>query len=199
MKQIIKTLGIILVAASVSACSSLVDLGSEQAPERVYLLKPYLLDASSNNSTQRSISVSVTAAPGLDTNKILILEPDAHLNHYASARWPDYSTEVFSSLLRNSLESTRFYSKATDQVSSSADKLSLEIKELYTLNDAFNNAQSVKVVLQGHVECNGASTNIKFSSDIAVSQNKLSVIVAAYQSAVNEVSEQLLNQVLICK
>ena len=197
MKRIFKNVGIILLVSSLSACSSLVDLGSEQAPERVYLLKPYLTEAA--NSGQRTISVSVSSAPGLDTNKILILEPDAHLNHYASARWPDYTTEVFASLIGDALESSTFYSKVSQESSGSNDKLDLEIKALYTLNDALNNAESVTVVLQGHLECNAASTNIKLRSDIAVNQNKLSEIVAAYQTAVNDVSQQLLASITHCK
>ena len=191
-----------LLFSCISACSSLLE--SEQAPERVYLLKPYLPLNNNIKSLQKTISVTVSATPGLDTNKILILEPDAHLNHYASARWADYSTEVLTSLLRNTLESSGAYLRVAAEPSHKSDELSLEIKELYTLNNSENNAESVLITLDGYLECNKVSDNniipLKLHADVSVKQNKLSEIVDAYQMAIDEISKDLLTQLVgVCK
>ena len=192
MKTIKKILLSTLLVMCISACSSL--LKSEQTPERVYLLKPYLSSANNAMPLQKSISLSVSAVPGLDTNKILILEPDAHLNHYASARWTAYSTEVVASLFANTLESRGFYLVNATNSTSKTDALSLEIKEFYTTNS------SVHMNLIGNIECNSENNKkinpIILRAVIAVKDNKLSEIVAAYQIAINQVSKELLEQVV---
>ena len=202
MKDFKKILLLTLLFSCITACSSLLE--SEQAPERVYLLKPYLSSSNNIEPLQKTISVTVSATPGLDTNKILILEPDAHLNHYASARWADYSTEVLASLIRNTLESSGTYLRVVAEPSHKSDELSLEIKELYTLNNSENNAESVLITLDGYLECNNLNVNniipIKLHATVNVKQNRLSEIVDAYQMAIDEVSKDLLTQLVgVCK
>lgn len=205
MKSMKKTLGLLFCMSLLSACSSLFE--NDAPPERIYLLKPMLVDTMlvdkmlvdnpvSNKNTLPSISLSVTAAPGLDTNKILILQPDAHLNHYASARWTDNSTDVFSSLLRNTLESSGRYSRVIRGVTPMLidQTLELEIRELFTLNDRNNMASTVDMSMQGYLNCSDQEHPITLKASERVASNKLSAIVAAYQMLVNTVSQQLLDR-----
>ena len=196
MKNIKKILLSTLLIMCTSACSSL--LKSEEMPERVYLLKPYLSPINNEESLEKDISLSVSAIPGLDTNKILILESDAHLNHYASARWTAYSTEVISSLFSNTLESSGFHLVDAANSTLRTDTINLEIKKFYTTNS------SVHMNVMGNIKCN--SENNKFINPIilraviGVKDNKLSEIVAAYQMAINQVSNDLLDQAIdACK
>jgi len=199
MKNFIRLPLLTLLLTYLSACSSILE--SEQAPERVYLLKPYLSPTlSTNDSEQKYISVSVSTTPGLDTDKILILEPDAHLNHYAAARWTDNTSEVLTSLFRDSLESSGAYLRATSKPLTVSDKLNIEIKEFYTLHDYQNNAESVKISLYAYLECKNTSnkklTPLKLQAISKVNMNKLSEIVKAYQKALDQVSRDLLEQLI---
>ncbi len=57
-------------------------LNSNQPAERVYWLEPFIVQqAVVTDGSQPSLAVSVSAAPGLDTDRLLILEPGARLNH----------------------------------------------------------------------------------------------------------------------
>ncbi len=167
---------------------------SNQPADRVYWLEPFIVQqAVVSDSSQPSLAVSVSAAPGLDTDRLLILEPGARLNHYAAARWPDNIPEVLESLLRTTLESTGQFSRLTrGPASRSIDwALELEVRELYTLA----NARRVHMVLSGYVSCGASDYAIAMQATAGIDDNRLSEIVAAYQHALNEVSRQLVSQV----
>ncbi len=176
---------------SVAACSGL--LNSDQPAEKVYWLEPLIVrQADVADSSMPSLAVSVRAAPGLDTDRLLILAAGARLNHYAAARWPDNIPEVLESLLRTTLESTGRYSRVMRGSSSrrAESELELEIRELYTLE----NALTVRMVLSGYVTCRESGDAIAMQATVGIDDNRLSRIVAAYQSALHDVSRQLVTQ-----
>ncbi len=178
-----------------AACSGL--LNSGQPAERVYWLEPLVVQgANSTDSALASIAISVSAAPGLDTDRLLILGPEARLNHYAAARWPDNIPEVFESLLVITLESTGLYSRvARGSANRSAQQqLELEIRELYVLADSGDNAHTVRMVLSGYLTCPDSDRAISLQAAVSIDDNRLSWIVAAYQQAFNDVSRQLVTQ-----
>ena len=177
----------------IAACSGL--LNSNQPAERVYWLEPLIVPkAVVADGAPPSLAVAVSAAPGLDTNRLLILGPGARLNHYAEARWPDNFPEVLESLLRTTLESTGQYSRVTTQSGyRSADRaLNLEVRELYTLASASEN--TVRMVLRGYVSCSESDHVIAMQANVGIDDNRLSQIVAAYQRALHEISAQLVTQ-----
>ena len=183
--------GVVVLSCGIAACSGM--LNSNQPAERVYWLEPFIVQqAVVTDGPHPSLAVSVSAAPGLDTDRLLILEPGARLNHYAAARWPDNIPEVLESLLRTTLESTGQFSRLTrGPTSRSTDwALELEVRELYTLA----NARRVHMVLSGYVSCGASDYAIAMQATAGIDDNRLSEIVAAYQHALNEVSRQLVAQ-----
>jgi len=68
--------------------------------------------------------------------------------------------------------------------------LELEVRELYTLA----NARKVRMVLSGYVACSGSNHAIAMQANVGIDDNRLSEIVAAYQHALREVSQQLVTQ-----
>ncbi len=178
-----------------SACAGLLE--SKQPAERVYWLEPLIVQQdTSTDAVLQSIAVSVTAVPGLDTDRMLILGPDAHLNYYASARWPDSIAEVLESLLRSTLESTGRYSRVTrGATSQSADlHLELEVRELYALANATDSAHTVRMVLKGYLDCIDDERAIVMQAVAEIRDNRLTEIVAAYQEALGKASQQLVEQ-----
>lgn len=179
----------------VAACSGL--LNSNQPAERVYWLDPLVVQqAAVPDGALPGLAVIVSAAPGLDTDRLLILEPGARLNYYAAARWPDNSPEVVEALLRTTLESTGRYSRVTaGRTYRSADwKLELEVRELYTLANAPEDAGTVRMVLNGYIGCPESDHRIALRADVGIEDDRLSQIVAGYQQALHEISRQLLAQ-----
>ncbi len=172
-------------------------LDSNQPAERVYWLDPLVVQqAAVRDGALPSLTVIVSASPGLDTDRLLILEPGARPNHYAAARWPDNNPEVLEALLRTTLESTGRYSRVTaGQTYRSADwELELEVRELYTLANASEDVDSVRMVLNGYIGCPESDHAIALRADVGIEDNRLSQIVAGYQQALHEISRQLVVQ-----
>jgi len=175
-----------------AACSGL--LNSDQPAERVYWLEALVVQqAVVADDSLPSLAVSVSAVPGLDTDRLLILGPGARLNHYAAARWPDNIPEVLESLLRTTVESTGRYSRVTaGSTSRSTDwALELEVRELYTRADA---SENVRMMLSGYVSCGASDHAIAIQATVGIDDDRLNQIVAAYQQALQEVSRQLVTQ-----
>ena len=179
----------------IAACSGL--LNSDQPAERVYWLEPLVVQgADSADGALPSIAISVNAAPGLDTDRLLILGPEARLNHYAAARWPDNIPEVFESLLAITLESTGLYSRVVKGSAnrSAQQQLELGVRELYALADSGANAHTVRMVLSGYLTCPDSDRAISLQAAVSIDDNRLAWIVAAYQQAFHDVSRQLVTQ-----
>ncbi len=188
-------LGVLALLFGVAGCSGLLD--SDQPPERVYWLEPLIVQESTVvDGARPSLAVSVSAAPGLDTDRLLILGPGARLNHYAAARWPDHFPEVLESLLRTTLESTERYSRVTAGATSRSTDwvLDLEVRELYTLTNPSENAPMVRMVLRGYVSCLESDYEIAMQANAGIDDDHLSEIVAGYQHVLREISRQLVAQ-----
>jgi uncharacterized lipoprotein YmbA len=89
---------VILTALAVTLAGCMPDLRSEHPPQRTYWLEPATV------ADAPSVSVRVSLVPGLDTDRIQVLEPDMRLNHYAGAFWADNLEPLLSSLLDRSLD-----------------------------------------------------------------------------------------------
>ena len=188
-------LGVPALLFGVAACSGLLD--SNEPAERVYWLEPLVVQqAVVANVSRPSLAVSVSAAPGLGTDRLLLLGPGAELNHYAAARWPDNISDVLESLLRTTLESTGRYSRVIrGSVSKSTNQeLELEIREFYTLASESENVHMARMALRGYVSCRASDYVIALEAAVDIQENRLSQIVAAYQHALHEVSRQLVAQ-----
>lgn len=187
--------GIAVLVMSLTACAGLLD--SDEPAERIYWLESYVVPEPVVVAGQQpGLSLTILAAPGLDTDRLLILEPDSRLNHYASARWPDNIPDVIESHLRTTLESSGQFARVTAGPTSHASHrhLDLEIRELYTLANIPGTDPVVRMVLSGYLNCSETDDAIELGADIDVDSNRLSIIVAAYQAALNEVSQQLVSR-----
>jgi ABC-type uncharacterized transport system auxiliary subunit len=189
-----KSLSIIFMSLfGVVACAGLLD--SKQPAERTYWLEPLIVQSADTDGAGRpSLAVTVKAAPGLDTDRLLILESGARLNHYAGAHWPDNTPEVLESLLRRTLESTGEYARVSGSQDSHSSEwqLDLEVREFYTV--ASSAGGDVRIALSGYVTCRDTDHSISLQSTVDVSDQRLSLIVAAYQRALHEVTSDLIQQ-----
>ena len=87
----------LLLTALLTGCMP--DLKSDLPPDRVYWLEvPEVGDPS-------AVDLRLEVVPGLDSDRIWLLQRDQRLNYYAGAYWPDNLRPLLSSLLSRSLES----------------------------------------------------------------------------------------------
>lgn len=182
----------LLCTLALTACSGI--LSSEQPAKQYYALMPLASDGSSVDSSGPEVSLSVTAVPGLDTDRIQALDPDARLNHYANARWPDHVPEVLGSVLKRSLAASGRFAEV--RVSGHGDgwRLELEVQQFYGRQATAGETTSVVVEMAGTVSCGSDRHSLTLSDSRPVSVERLSAVVAAHQSALDNVTRQLLSQ-----
>ncbi len=188
-------------AASLGGCGGM--LTSDQPPERMYWLEAANLRLGAAPTESRpALIVVVDAVPGLDTDRVLVMEAGARLNHYAGARWTDHLPEVLTATVRLSLESSGRFSRVSSgpRINSNAWLLQLELREFFAVATAGTPPQ-VHVQLAGHLNCGVASTSISATARTRAQENALSSIVAAFQDATNEalvgVGQQLLSSCFV--
>ena len=73
------------------------DLSSERPPERIYWLEAATV------ADPPPVSLRLDVVPGLNSDRIWVLEPDQRLNFYAGAYWPDNLQPLLESLLARAL------------------------------------------------------------------------------------------------
>ena len=183
----------LFLAVFLTACTGL--LTSEEPPRQVYLLEP-LPPAGDGASGPRDVTLLFRfgVVPGLDTDRILSLNPDARLLPYANARWPDHLPEVLNSVLQRSLDSSGRFRDIQNAGRNGTEEwtLDLELRAFYGLRDASGVTGSVRLVLAGTLGCEGRERPLYLSRDAPVREERLSAVVAAHQAALNDVSRELL-------
>lgn len=194
MAKLMRSLIILAVSLVICACAGILD--SNEPAERVYWLQPTIMAGVETTSEIRhGIVVTIRAAPGLDTDRILILQPGSRLNHYQAARWPDNAPDVIESLFRQTLESTGNYARVSGRNNARTTdwRLQLELREFYSTIDP-TGTDFVRVALSGHASCNGLDYFIQLSSSNHFENERLRVVVAAYQRALDDISTSLVDE-----
>ena len=186
----------LLMLLSVSACSGLTH--SDKPATVKWWLKPYTgLSQVTAPKPVELVALSVTAVPGLDTDRILTLSDDAELKHFAGARWVDNLPELVTSLLGRSLEATGRFEVLAGRRGSGTENcsLGLELQEFYASLSPSGRTSTVQVSINGRYHCESATpVMIQLSASIPVNDDRMSVIVAAFQQGMDSVMKELLDQ-----
>ena len=191
MLPVILVTGVCLLTSS---CGSL--LNSGKPADRIFLLEPLAGSQDLQTGSSSKLVVEVKAVPGLDTDQLLTLSPDAELNHFSGVRWPDHLPEFAGSLVRRSLQQTGWFSSVTEGYESGhADcVLDLEIQRFYTLVDSSGAALSVQIGMSGAVACEDGNKPLELDAHARVAGQQLSHVVAAHQQAMDDLLRSLVSQ-----
>jgi ABC-type uncharacterized transport system auxiliary subunit len=184
----------LLPLVMLQACSGV--LTSEQPARQYYLLQP--LDTGAANTGQGpELALEVSAVPGLDTDRIQALGPDARLQPFGNARWPDHVPEVLTSALQRSLESTGQFGAVhtVDRAPTGGWLLQLEVREFYGVQDGSGATPSVSVYLAGGIRCGGQSHPLGLRDNRPVAAQRLADVVAAHQAGLDGVTRQLIERI----
>lgn len=172
-------------------------LTSDAPPDTTYWLEPAPINAMRNEAVKvDSIRVAVTAAPGLDVDRILIRGPGATLNAYSATRWADNIPEIIEMLVRTALEdSGRFRLVASARSGTRADwELDLEVRAFYAVSQIASAPPTVDLEVRGYLECPGTVLPVRMTGARSARANTMTEITAAFQSVVNEALADLVEQ-----
>ena len=175
------------VAVTLYGCGGM--LTSDEPPEHVYWLEAATLQFGDvPPESLPELIVVLNTIPGLDTDRILVKGPGARMNHYAGARWPDHLPEVMTATVRLSLESSGRFSRVSSRSQVKGDEwlLELELREFFAVAITADSPPQIHVQLAGHLNCGFGDTAISATTTVPAQENKLSKIVAAFQSATND-------------
>lgn len=162
-------------------------------------LKPYVAAAQATPAEPLvAVALSVTVVPGLDSDRILTLSNDAELGQFAAARWVDNLPELLNSLLERSLQATGRFDVSSDRAAARPDNchLQLELREFFADIDPAGKTTGVRVAINGRFQCGSAApVDIHSSAVIAVVDERMHVIVAAFQQAMDRVMQDILSKI----
>ena len=188
-----------LLAASclLFACTSLTR--SDRPSVTTWWLKPHESQATMATAAPvRKVSLSVTAVPGLDSDQILALSADATLRPFAGARWAGYLPELTASLIGRSLEVSGRFEFVPDRLSAGAAScdLQLEFTEFFAELDPGGMTTAVSVDVKGRFQCKpGEAVVFQSEAYVPVADNRMTVIVSAFQRALDHVTEDILGKI----
>jgi cholesterol transport system auxiliary component len=143
------------------------------------------------------VAISISVVPGLDTDRILTLSDDAVLNQFAAARWADNLPELVTSLVGRSLEASGRFEIVSHRAGRGSEDcdLQLELQEFFARLSPSGQTTDVQVAIEGHFQCESDEpVPLKLNASIAVNDERMSVIVAAFQRAMDSAMKDMIEQ-----
>jgi ABC-type uncharacterized transport system auxiliary subunit len=177
-----------------SACSSL--LTSDEPAAQTWWLDPPNLPGAGDGETRGPLVLRVSVAPGLNTDEIMSLDPEARFSPFSGANWADSLPELLDSLLTRGLATSGLFTRVGDwsTVDEPPCRLSLQAVSFHARLDGNRSAQSVEVSFEGRYRCQGDSMPVSASATQPVSGNRMPEVVAAFQRALDEAAKKLATQ-----
>lgn len=186
----------VLVAVFLAACGSVLDSG--KPARQVYLLQTPTATRATAETIAPALLISVTAVPGLDSDRIMALGRDARLVPVANAHWADHMPEVFNSILRRYLSETRqFHSVQDSGIARPGEwQLDLELQAFYGLLDSGGSTTAVQLKLEGLLRCGEAQHVLRIAEESSVDSSSLASLVAAHQRVVDAAMQGLPQRII---
>ncbi len=158
----------LLLALPLAGCMP--DLKSDLPPDRVYWLEvPEVTDPP-------AVDLIVAVVPGLDSDRIWLLEQDQRLNYYAGAYWPDNLRPLLASLLERALDPQR-----------SAGEVRVLIERFFAVDvgDGVPPEVTVRALLESE------SGRCRFERVETLADARLRSVVAGHQQALDRLAAAL--------
>lgn len=189
-----RTLLALAICWLASGCGGLLESDSPAA--QTWWLEPPALTAAGGADNRGPLVLRVSVAPGLDTDEIMSLDPDARLSPFAGAHWADRLPELLDSLLTRGLAASGRFSRVGDWSTTDEPpcRLHLQAVRFHSRLDGARTAQSVEVAFEGRFRCPGESRTVTASASQSVSGNRMPEVVAAFQRALDEATRSLVSQ-----
>lgn len=180
-----------LVAGLLAGCAGV--LQSDKPPRQVYLLQPPSAPAAAAATAVDTLVLSVSAVPGLDTNRILVLGRDARLNPVANAHWADHLPEIFRSVTRRALADSGRFGRVTVGSIARPDEwlVDLELQSFFGIEGAGGATEAVHLRLEAGVRCGDTRERLVLEAKTPASAASIASLVDAYQKALDDALRRL--------
>lgn len=195
----IRSLTAILSAALVlAACGGLTT--SDKPEINVWWLQPVAgAPRAETDARPAPMFLDLDVVPGLDSDKVLALASDAQLKPYAGARWADELPALAESLFTRSLQASGRFEVLQHGRASAAGptcELQLELKEFFADLEAGGRTRGVSVEIGGQYRCPAAQPlGLASRAYVGVGEERMSVIVAAFQKALDQVTLDIIKKI----
>jgi ABC-type uncharacterized transport system auxiliary subunit len=187
----------LLVMLVAGACSGLTQ--SDKPAMVKWWLNPVTgLAVTTPASGIKAVELSVTAVPGLDTDRILALSDAAALKPFIGASWVDYLPDLVASLVGRSLEASGRFRIDGGSAARGTEtcQLHLELREFFAELEPSGQPGAVQVAMSGTYQCDsGNVTPLRLSATVPANDQQMKAIVAAFQSAMDKVTIDMLAQI----
>lgn len=187
---------VLMIVLILSACSGLTR--SDRPVVTSWWLQPYSSSApAAAPEPAVMVALTVKAVPGLDSDQILTLSSDARLKPYSGARWVDNAPDLLASLLARSMETDGRFEVLTERSGWGAEtcELQLELREFFADLNSAGSTTGVRLAFDGRFQCGSAkAVQIKSNTLVGVTEERMSVVVAAFQRALDQVTQDILSQ-----
>ena len=185
----------------VSACGTSEILQSKVAEPQVYVLKPGA-GATPQLAFNFQLAIALpTATPGLDTDRIAVLRDGNHLDYYFGVRWGGAAPYSVQSFVVSLLQSQQgFRNVVAEDARVDADYL-LEISiEDFQAEYAASDAPTVHVTLVAtliNIKERKSSPMMRATATVVAKENHVGAVVTAFQSALQQATTSLSEQVTL--
>jgi len=200
VRNAIRLTGILLLVTLISGCGTADLLKSKVAEPQVYVLKPTDAGVAQVAFDHQLAIASPTALPGLDTDRIAVLRDGNHLDYYFGARWGGSAPQVTQAFIVALLQSQQgFRNVVAESARVDADYL-LEISIVdFQAEYAGSVAPVVRITLVANlisIKQRKSSPAIRVTANVNAKDNNLGAVVSAFQSALQQVSANMSQQVV---
>jgi len=193
----VRAVCILVIACVLTACNTLTQ--SDKPAVTTWWLKPYSgMNSTAESTAAAAVELNLTVVPGLDSDQILALSADASLKPYAGARWAEHLPELLGSLIGRSLQASGRFDVLTGRSGSGSRscKLQLELREFFAELGQDGRTTGVRASMSGRYQCGSAApVPVSSSVTISVAEERMNVIVAAFQLATDRMTSEILEQI----
>jgi cholesterol transport system auxiliary component len=186
---------VVALAVTLTACSGI--FHSSKPATQVYVLRAAIHPRSDLTHANVSLYVSrPIAAPGLDSDHILLVQSDHRMSYYVASRWPAGLPSVVEALVADTLRSSGAWSTVQDSASAFSSDYLLQIAirrfeadysvspgapEVHVVFDCTVGRRAGREVIDSFV-AEGSST---------AAANRLGAVVSAFEDAANKALDEI--------
>ena len=199
ISKVLRVCAVAVLAVSMTGCTGL--FHSDARPEQVYFLR-----ATPVPQGTAAIATSLrldrpTADSGLETTQIMLVQSDRRMSFFQAARWPAGPANLVETLAVEKLRGSGLWQSVADSASPfpSDYVLLVRVRRFEADYTGGNVAPEVHVVLDcivGKREGREVIKSFLAESTVRAGANKLSAVVAAFESATNSALDSLSTQTI---
>jgi cholesterol transport system auxiliary component len=180
-----------LVPLALSGCGGL--FHSNARPDQVYYLRATAFEKGSAAADPLAASLRVirpTAAPGLDSPQIVLLQSDRRMSFYLASRWPASAPNMVESLAVEKLRGSGMWQSVGDSTSSFPSDYVIQVmirrfEADYTSGGPAPDIHVVFDCVVGRREGREVVASFLAEGSAQAGANRLGAVVAAFETATN--------------